>query len=79
MLYNCKSITILYSKQNCAFFKIKKQEKEAGTNFILLSLSRNMIGLFMENYLNSSMNSESQIFVCNINLPFYVYDTFIIL
>ena len=56
ILYNRKSITILLSKQNYAFFVIKKQEKESGKNFILLSWLKNMIGLFIKIYLNSSMN-----------------------
>ena len=29
-----------------------KQEKEAGTNFVLFYRSRNMIGRFMETYLH---------------------------
>ena len=31
----------------------KKQEKEAGTNFVFLLWSRNMIGLFIKTYLHS--------------------------
>ena len=33
----------------------KKQEKEAGTNFPLLSRSKNMIGLFMKTYLHKAI------------------------
>ena len=32
--------------------KSKKQEKEASTNLILLSQSRNMVGQFMKTYLH---------------------------
>ena len=36
--------------------KSRKQEKEAGTNFVLLSQPRNMTGRFMKTYLHRPIN-----------------------
>ena len=45
--------TVTLSKLNFIFYeKFKKQEKEAGTNFYLLSQWKNLIGRFIKIYLN---------------------------
>ena len=46
-----------FCKLNIIFYEMsKKQEKEAGTYFILLSQSRNIIERYMKTYLHSPIN-----------------------
>ena len=49
----------------------KNEEKEAGTNFVLLSRSRNMIGRFMKTYLHKPIKilqflSRGKILKCSM-------------
>ena len=52
--------------------KSKKQEKETGTNFVLLSLSRNIIWKFMKTYLHRPIKTPQFLTPKNTPPPSWV-------